>query len=323
MSRAAVLSLYGLLVVIWSSTWVAIKIGLEDSPPLLGAGARFAAAGLVLLAFTALRRRSLRSDWTLVAILAVAPFAFAYGLVYWGEQYVPSGLAAVLFGVLPLYVGILAGVLLPEEPLRVWLVVGVVIAIGGLALTFAESLELGDSDRALAGAAALALSPIGAAVGNVSIKRRAAKLDAVVLNGWGMLGGGLLLLGASAGGEDWGAFSWTAESIGSIVYLALVGSAVAFVVLTVLLRHISAQAMSFLAMLLPFGALLFGAALYNEAITWRAVAGALLVALGLAVAQLRRGGQPRPIGPARLARWRRRTAAPSLCHELRSGESRR
>lgn len=297
-SRAAVLSLYALLVVIWSSTWVAIKIGLEDSPALLGAGVRFAAAGLVLLAFTALRRRSLRSDWLLVGILALMPFAFAYGLVYWGEQYVPSGLAAVLFGVLPLYVGILAGILLPEEPLRVWLVAGVVIAIGGLALTFAESLELGHSDRALAGAVALALSPVGAAVGNVSIKRRAAELDAVVLNGWGMLGGGVLLLAVSAAGEDWGGFHWTAESIGSIAYLALVGSAVAFVVLTVLLRHITAQRMSFLAMLLPFGALLFGAALYDEAITWRAVAGALLVAVGLAVAQVRGGRRERVAQPA-------------------------
>jgi drug/metabolite transporter (DMT)-like permease len=283
-----VYGLYALLVLIWSSTWVAIKFGLEDSPPLLGAGVRFALAGAVLLVFAALARRSLRTDWALAAVLAIAPFAFAYGLVYWGEQHIPSGLAAVLFGVLPLYTAVLAGIFLPEEPLRGRLVFGVLVAIGGLALAFAESLELGDDDLALAGAAALALSPLGAAVGQIGQKLRAAQLDAVVLNGWGMLGGGALLLALSAVGESWGEFAWTPESIGSILYLAILGSSVTFVVLTILLRHLTAQAMSFLAMLLPFGALIFGAVLYDEAITWRALAGAALVAAGLLIAQTRR-----------------------------------
>ena len=139
--------MYGLLVLIWSSTWVAIKIGLEDCPPLLGAGVRFAAAGLVLLAIAAIqRRRLLRTDWVLAAVLALAPFAFAYGLVYWGEQYVPSGLAAVLFGILPLYTALLGTVLLPDEPLRLPLLVGVLIGIGGLSLAFIESVELGSAE---------------------------------------------------------------------------------------------------------------------------------------------------------------------------------
>jgi drug/metabolite transporter (DMT)-like permease len=284
-SRAAVIGLYLLLVIIWSSTWVAIKIGLEDCPPLLGAGIRFAAAGFVLLAFAAARGRSLRTDAWLAGILALMPFALAYGLVYWGEQHIPSGLAAVLFGVLPLYTAFLGSVLLPDQPLRARLVVGILVAIGGLALAFAESADSGDPEMALAGAAALAIAPLGASVGNISLKLRAGELDAVSLNGWGMLGGGVLLLAASAVGESWGDAAWTAESVGSIAYLALVGSAVPFVALTVLLRHISAQATSFLAMLLPFGALIFGAAIYSEAITLRAVAGAALVAIGLLIAQ--------------------------------------
>jgi drug/metabolite transporter (DMT)-like permease len=284
-SRTAVIGLYIGLVIIWSSTWVAIKIGLEDCPPLLGAGIRFAAAGLVLLVFAAARGRSLRTDTRLAAILALMPFALAYGLVYWGEQHIPSGLAAVLFGVLPLYTAFLGAVFLPDQPLRGRLVAGILIAIGGLALAFAESADSGDPELALAGAAALALAPLGASVGNISLKLRAAELDAVALNGWGMLGGGALLLVASLLGESWGDASWTAESVGSIAYLALIGSAVPFVALTVLLRYISAQATSFLAMLLPFGALLFGAALYSEAITTRALGGAALVAVGLLVAQ--------------------------------------
>jgi drug/metabolite transporter (DMT)-like permease len=284
-SRSAVWALYALLVLIWSSTWVSIKIGLEDCPALLGAGIRFTAAGAVLLAVAAARRNSLGTDARLAAVLALFPFALAYGLVYWGEQYIPSGLAAVLFGVLPLYVALLGAAVLPDQPLRARVLVGVVVAIGGLSLAFAESIDLGDRELALAGAAALAAAPVGAAVGNVSLKLRAGALDAVVLNGWAMLGGGLLLLAVSAVGESWGDAAWSAEAVGSIAYLALVGSAIPFVGLTVLLRHISAQATSFLAMLLPFGALVFGATLYDESITARALGGAALVATGLLIAQ--------------------------------------
>lgn len=287
-------ALYALLAVIWSSTWVAIKIGLEDSPPLLGAGIRFGLAGLLLLGIAAARRRSLRTDPRLAAILALLPFAFAYGLVYWGEQYIPSGLAAVLFGVMPLYTAFLGAVLLPDEPLRARLVAGILVAIGGLALAFAESADSGDPELALAGAAALALAPIGSALGNIGQKLRGAGLDAVVLNGWAMLGGGLTLLAVSGASESWGELALTAESLGSIAYLAVAGSAVTFVGLSVLLRHISAQAMSFLALLLPFGALVFGAVLYGEEITARAVGGATLVGAGLLVAQAaRRSGPPK------------------------------
>jgi drug/metabolite transporter (DMT)-like permease len=293
-SRSLVFGLYGLLVLIWSSTWVAIKIGLEDCPPLLGAGVRFAVAGLVLLAVATAQRRSLRTDRSLAVVLALAPFAFAYGLVYWGEQYVPSGLAAVLFGILPLYVALLGSVALHDEPLRAPLLVGVLIGIGGLSLAFLESVELGSAEKAALGASALALSPLGAAVGSIAQKRRAAGLDAVVLNGWAMLGGGLMLLAVSPLTDDWGDFVWSAESIGSIAYLALFGSAIAFVTLTVLLRHISALAVGFLAMLLPFGALIFGALLYDEPITARAVGGAALVAAGLAIAQWSRRSRAEP-----------------------------
>ncbi len=289
MSRRAAFSLYALLVIIWSSTWVAIKIGLEDAPALLGAGVRFALAGFLLLGFAAVRRRPLRTDTLLALTLGLLPFAFCYGLVYWGEQYIPSGLTAVLFGVMPLYTAILASFLLPDEPLRARVLLGVALALAGLSLAFAESLELGSEDKAAIGAIAVVLSPLGAALGNVALKRRATHLDAIVLNGWAMLIGGGLLLALSAVTEDWGDAVWGAKALGSIAYLAVVGSAVAFVTLTVLLREMSAQASSFIALLIPFGALTFGALLYDETITARAVAGAALVVAGLVAAR----SQPR------------------------------
>ena len=292
MSRGAALALYALLVLIWSSTWVAIKIGLEDSPALLGAGIRFGVAGAVLLAFAAARRRSLRTDRGLALVLGLLPFAFTYGLVYWGEQYIPSGLTAVLFGVMPLYTALLGAALLENEPLRVGLLAGVALAICGLALAFAESLQLGRGDRAAFGAVAVVLSPVGAALGNIALKRRGGALDAIVLNGWAMLLGGAGLLAGSALSEDWGDAVWGARAVGSIAYLAIVGSAVAFVVLTILLREMSAQAGSFIALMIPFGALGFGALLYDEPITGRAVAGAALVVAGLLAAQRARRRPP-------------------------------
>jgi len=191
---------------------------------------------------------------------------------------------------------VLAALMLADEPLRARLLAGVVLAVGGLALAFAESLELGEGDLALAGAIVVLLSPLGSALGNVAIKRRGHALDAVVLNGWAMLGGGAVLLAGSAVSESWGEARWTLQALGSIAYLAVVGSAVAFVVLTILLREMSAQASSFIALMIPFGALVFGALLYDEAITARALAGAALVVAGLLLAQApwRRAPAPAP-----------------------------
>src|SRR5689334_10105312 len=207
-------------------------------------------------------RRPLGTDLKLAAVLATFPFAAAYGLIYWGEQYVPSGLAAVLFGVMPLYSALIASVALANEPLSPRLLAGIAIAIGGLALAFGESLALGDAHWALLAATACAIAPLASAIGNVAIKRRGQRVDAIVLNGWAMLGGGGLLLIASAAAEDWGAAAWSAKAIGSIAYLAAIGSALTFVTLTRLLRELPAVTMSYITLMLPFGALVFGAALY-------------------------------------------------------------
>jgi drug/metabolite transporter (DMT)-like permease len=289
MSRPAVWSLYALLVAIWSSTWVAIKIGLDDTPPLLGAGVRFALAGVGLLVLASLRGRSLRTDRALAVVLGILPFAGTYGLIYWGEQYVPSGLAAVLFGVLPIYVALLASVALRDEPLRARLFLGVVLALGGLVVAFSESVALGDSQYALVAAIACVAAPVGPAIGNITTKRRGAGVDALVLNGWAATAGGCLLLVVSALSEEWGAAAWSAGAIGSIAYLAVFGTALAFVTLTRLLLELPAVTISFIALLLPFGALAFGAAVYGEPLTVAELGGAALVAAGIAVAQWPRG----------------------------------
>lgn len=286
MPRSLVWTLYAALVLIWSSTWVVIAVGLEDVAPFFGAGIRFTLAGAGVLAAAAIMRRPLRTDAMLAALIALLPFATTYGLIYWAEQYVPSGLTAVLFGVLPLYVALLSVAFLPQERLSARLLAGVAVALGGLVLAFGESLQLGSGAKAALAATAIVASPLASAIGNVAIKRRGAGVDPLVLNGWAMLGGGLVLLAISAPSEDWGATVWTAASIGSIVYLAAFGTAFTFVTLTVLLRELPAMTASFISLIIPFGALALGALVRDEAITAAAVGGAALVVGGIVVAQL-------------------------------------
>jgi drug/metabolite transporter (DMT)-like permease len=285
-SRALVWSLYAALVAVWSSTWVVIAVGLEDVAPFFGAGLRFTLAGLGVLAAAAIARRPLRTDAALAALIAILPFATTYGLIYWAEQYVPSGLTAVLFGVLPLYVALLSVAFLPQEHLSPRLLAGVGIALGGLVLAFGESLHLGSGTKTALAAAAVVASPFASAMGNVAIKRRGARSDPLVLNGWAMLGGGLVLLAISAPTEDWGATVWSAATLGSIAYLAILGTGFTFVTLTVLLRELPAMTVSFISLIIPFGALALGALVRDEQITVAAVGGAVLVASGIAVAQL-------------------------------------
>jgi drug/metabolite transporter (DMT)-like permease len=285
-TRPLVWSLYAALVLVWSSTWVVIAVGLDDIAPFFGAGIRFSLAGVGLLVAALALRRPLRTDWLLSATVGLLPFATTYGLIYWAEQYVTSGLTSVLFGVLPLYVALMAAVTLPSEPLRPRLLAGVGIALGGLIVAFSESLDLGSGEHTALAAVAVILSPIASAVGNVAIKKRGAKLDPLVMNGWAMLGGGLVLLAVSAPTEDWGTTIWSLESIGSIVYLAVLGTGFTFVTLTVLLRELPAVTVSFISMIIPFGALALGALVRDEEVTALAVAGALLVVAGIAVAQL-------------------------------------
>jgi drug/metabolite transporter (DMT)-like permease len=284
--RSLVWTLYACLVLVWSSTWVVIAVGLEDVAPFFGAGIRFALAGIGVLATAAALRRPLRTDVALAVLIGLLPFATTYGLIYWAEQYVPSGLTAVLFGVLPLYVALLSAVLLPQERLSPRLLGGVVVALGGLVLAFGESLHLGSGTRTALAAAAVVASPLASALGNVMIKRRGAGVDPLVLNGWAMLLGGVVLLAVSAPAEDWGATAWSATSIGSIVYLAGLGTGFTFVTLTVLLHELPAMTVSFISLVIPFGALALGALVRDEQITAVAVGGAALVAAGIAVALL-------------------------------------
>src|SRR5258707_4912383 len=129
--------------IVWSSTWLVIKVGLRDLPPVSYAAIRFVIAVIVLLAVSAGRVRLLpqsASDYMLLAFPGVLMFAVNYGLVVWGELYVSSGLAAVLQATIPIFGMVFAHLMLPAEPLRLQKVAGSLLALGGVAMICARLL---------------------------------------------------------------------------------------------------------------------------------------------------------------------------------------
>src|SRR6266700_4645405 len=124
------------LCVVWSSTWLAIKVGLRDLPPISFVAIRFVIAIIVLLAVSIGRVRLLpmrRNDYAVLAITGILMFAVNYTLLFWAELHVSSGLAAVLQATIPIFGMMFAHLMLPDEPLRLQKLAGAMIALGGVA----------------------------------------------------------------------------------------------------------------------------------------------------------------------------------------------
>ena len=131
------------LCIVWSSTWLAIKVGLRDLPPISFVAIRFLIAIIVLLAVSVGRVRLLpmrRNDYAVLAITGILMFAVNYTLLFWAELHVSSGLAAVLQATIPIFGMIFAHWMLPDEPLRLQKLAGAIIALGGVALICARLL---------------------------------------------------------------------------------------------------------------------------------------------------------------------------------------
>src|SRR2546428_3551316 len=163
---------------IWGSTWLFIKIGLADLPPITFAGIRFVIASLILTSLVLARRAPLprtRRDWTLIAISGVLQFALNYGLVFWGEQHISSGLAAVLQSTFPAFGLVIAHFYLPHERITAVKVAGVLLGIVGVAIMFYDQLSIVGS-VSLLGSVALVLSAVFGSYSNVLVKARGTHL---------------------------------------------------------------------------------------------------------------------------------------------------
>ena len=130
---------------IWGSTWLFIKLGLADLPPLTFAGIRFLFASLILLGLIlarGVRWPRQRRDWLVIAVVGLLQFSLNYGLVFWGEQRISSGLAAVLQSTFPAFGLVIAHFYLPDEPITAKKVVGVMLGFTGVAIVFSHQLSI-------------------------------------------------------------------------------------------------------------------------------------------------------------------------------------
>ncbi len=277
---------WGALVLIWGSTWLGVRIGLDDLPPLTFAGIRFLVASVVLFAVlwvrgTRLPRR--RSDWALVGTTAVLGFAVSYSAQFWGMQFVPSGLAAVIFATVPLFTMVFAHFALPSEPMRPTAFAGVLLGLVGVAVIFSDQLAA-DDPMAAWGSAVFLLGAASYSAAQVITKSRAGHLDPMLLAALQMaIASGLLLgLGTALEGNPF-RIVWTGRAMLAVVYLALVGSALGFFLFYWLLRRMEVTKTMTMMLLHPPVAIVLGWFVLGETLGWRVFVGTAGIIAGLSL----------------------------------------
>ena len=294
------LACVGLLVLIWSSTWLVIKDGLSDIPPFTGAGLRFLLAGLVMAVLARLfasREGGNRPPLWLSACLGSTNFAISYGIIYWAETVLPSGVVAVLYAIFPLLMAVSGHFFLPGERLRPRQLIGFLVAFGGVAFLSSGDLSLTGSGTARAAAITL-LSPLVSVIGNTAVKRHGRQVSSLLLNRDAMLFGSGLLLAAAWLFERDRTPAFGGEAILGLLYLSLGGTVVAFGLYFWLLRQVPAAQLSLIAFVIPLLALIFGATLGDEPVTREVLVGTGLILAGVIAARSGRPIRP-PLGDRR------------------------
>ncbi|PYL43999.1 MAG: hypothetical protein DME29_05595 [Verrucomicrobia bacterium] len=245
------------LCIVWSSTWLAIKVGLRDLPPISYVAIRFLVAIIALVLVSVGRVRLLpkrRSDYVVLAFTGVLMFAINYALLFWGELYVSSGLAAILQASIPIFGMVFAHWLLPEEPLRWQRLLGAFVSIGGVALICARLLSFNGW---------LDLAP-------------------AMMAAWQMIFGTapLLVIGFIIDGNP-ARFHWTGMAIFCLLYLAIIGSSLTFLLLYWLMPLTSVTKLQTISLITPPGAIALGWALGGERLSAWSLIGACFVLAGV------------------------------------------
>jgi drug/metabolite transporter (DMT)-like permease len=283
-----------LLTVIWGTTWAVIRVGLEGLPPLTGVALRFLIAGALLLALVPVM--GVRFEWSRreIALWLVnggLAFSASYSIVYWAEQHIPSGLAAILFASNPLFVAALAHAALPGERLEARAATGVLLGFAGVATVFSDDLRaLGGADVRRV-ALVFLLSPIVCAVATIAVKRWGAGLHPLSLTAVPMLLTGVFVGALALAFERHLPMALDARSVGALLYLAVLGSAVTFTIYYWMLANAPATRVALIAFTIPIVAVAVGFMLFGEPIRPRVLAGGAMVLVGVAVVNSR-GGRP-------------------------------
>ena len=279
-----------ILCCIWGSTWLFIKIGLRDLPPITFAGIRFVIAATILVLLALISRARwprTRKDWLVIAISGTLQFALNYGLVFWGEQYISSGLAAVLQSTFPAFGLVIAHFDLPHERMTVTEVFGVLLGVLGVAVIFSDQLSIAGK-LALFGSVALVLSAFFGSYSNVLVKAYGTHLDPRMLAAGQMIFGfvPLLAIGIFTEGNPL-RFHWTTTAVICLLYLVVVGSVIAFALYYWLVRHMDVTNTMLIVLVTPVVAVVIGMIVLHEQLNWRLVAGGLCIISGIGLIVLR------------------------------------
>lgn len=280
---------YILLCLIWGSTWLAIKLGVDGGmPPLLGASLRFAIAAALLLPVARVMAPAAFRDRTalrLALLVGLLSFGFGYGCTYIAALWIPSGLGSLTFGFFPFWVAVLSHFILGDR-LTLAKLLAIGLGFSGLALLSYGSLRELGADTAL-GVAIVTASVLVQGFPQTLIKRDGKDVPTVFLSGVGMLVGSVVLaLVAGAAGEWSRPFPWTSQVVLSIAYLAIMGSIVTFMIYYALLKRLSATLMALIALVTPPIAVVLGGVYRGEKLGALTLTGGAIVLAGVGLFQL-------------------------------------
>jgi drug/metabolite transporter (DMT)-like permease len=279
---------FAIIYLVWGSTFLAIRVGVREVPPFLLAGMRFFAAGLVLYAWMRIQGTPspTRREWLAASFLAVLIFVIDYGLLFWAERRVPSGIAAVMMATIPVFIAIAEILLLRTQRLTPRLAIALLVGIGGVAVLVSHSSSFGEGAIDTAGAVALLLASMSFSLASVLTRKLTLPESKVMSSGAQMLAGGILLtLTAVLLGEIKG-FDVRAVSTGAwlaLAYLIVAGSIIAFTAYVWLIHHESPTKVGTYAYVNPVVAVLLGYFLGGEQLGARTVLGTLLVLVSVIV----------------------------------------
>ncbi len=285
---------------IWGSTWLFIKLGLADLPPITFAGIRFVISCFILFPLVWYRGLSIpktRGDWILLSGTGVLSFSLNYGLVFWAEQYISSGLAALLQATLPAFGLLIAHVYLPAERITWVKMAGVVLGVLGVGVVFSNQLAI-SGRLALAGCVGMVLSAFFAAYSNVLVKTHGKKLNPAVIAAFQMFFGviPLLLYGLTLEGNPF-RFRWTAISVISLLYLAVVGSVIAFLLYYWLMQNMDVTKTMLISLVTPVVAVILGMLVLDEEMSWRTLVGGAMIIAGIGFIVVRKPRSAPAPGP--------------------------
>ncbi len=277
--------LFLILCLIWGTTWSAIKIGLEGTPPLVGMALRFMIASVALFLFILISGRYVRRDRNSIKLyLFVGLFnmSISYFCTYWGMQYIPSSLSSILWTTMPLVTGLLAHYWVRGERLNRIRIGAIVVSMAGV-FTILSDQTLVFNAQVLLGCLITLSGVFFAAFPSIYVKNWKAPYDSMVLTAFALGTAGLFHgLNALIFGH-WSQMQWTLPNILSAAYLGIFGSAVVFSIYFYLIRHISVIKLSFVTFITPLFALLVGAGILGELVTLRELMGMVLIFIGLFV----------------------------------------